>query len=487
MLVGELVISLYPTNVTLELFVKKNKKVALVSKHVENFGVSFTSLNKIDAMDIERIAQEFLKGTTIKSGTVRFIVYADKDTADYYDISLDTTSKKEIKQMLPIEIESKGEHLAGVPYRHKIYGSNARVHFMLRNIVESLSSFSLGSNWQVTAIVSSVVAYEGLLQNDGLLLEINTDEYKIYAVKSGFIQNLEIFPTYSEFSLNRATNPSESELFAAIKNDVADYVQRYKFNEDVQFDMVYLNFVGDVEHDFSSEDFEGTYYTKPEDLRNWLSVSDDLEKYRSNTSSNNSVDLHYEVGTLGMYYGEKTAMRTYNFAPERLSTTYRKLLASTLSFSLMLAVSLPIFGMFTENYVEDVSGMSTSYKEDVAALKGTLGELNQSIEEEDKVIDDYNSYVNSLGELADVNRNFISNVLTFLPSNTSTGIVINDIKLDKSSKKLELKGISQNYKDIGALAIELEEFGKVEIDTIENNKLINEQGYPFKLTLTTTN
>lgn len=485
MLVGDLVVSIYPTTISFELFVKKKKVHTLVGKHVEKYTTPFASFNKIDAMDISVMVADFLKTTHVKTGIIHIILHTSNTLNDFVDYPLDGKSKKELKQMLPIEIESTGEHLLGLPYKYTVANEIVYVHFMQRNLADSFNHFDVGNGWQVETLITSVAAYQGLFQKEGILVEIGDTTYTIYCAKDGYITAAETFDVYNEYSLDRPENPTEQNLFGSIKEDLVDFVTRYRFDNDSIFDLVYLNFAGELERDFVAEDIDGILYSKPDDLRQWLDVETDLEKYRSvsyTKQKQNYKNFDYSTSALGFFYA-KSNRDAYNFAPKRMSATYKKLLYTSLSFAGILAILLPTSGILMDKHVEDALGKTSGYVQEIKTLETSIKDVEQQISDKDKIVNDYNSYVSSLGELTNMNRNFISNVLSYLPSNTPTTIVLNDVKLLKDSKTLELKGVSQNYKDIGALAIELEEFGTVSIDTIENNDLVNEQGYPFKITL----
>lgn len=484
MAVGELVISIFQDEIMMELFTKKNKKRTLIGKHFEKYSVSLSDFNKIDAMDIEKFVQEFLKGTTIKRGQVHIVFYGNENEEPFTEIEVDTTNKKEIKQLLPLEIEGLGEMYNGLTYKYIVLGSKVKIYFAKRNIIDNLMHMNIGKDWEIVGILPSTLAYQGLVPGDGLLVDVGKDNYTIYGFRGGYVKSREEFSIYTDFSIDRPVNPTVNELFETIQQDLTEYVHSYNFNEGTEIDMVYMNFLGNIDSTFTSKEVENILFESPRDLREWLDVNEDKEEYRSNKYvKENCNNFNYSAGTLGYFYVGKD-LYNYNFSPERLSLTCKNLLVTALSFSLLLSATLPTFGVLTAERVDTAKADVQSFEQSIQGYNDVIEGLSNQIKEKDSTIDDYNSYVSSLGRLTDTNRNFISGVLHYLPENTPASIIVKEIKLDKDDKTLKIKGVSNNYKDIGSLAMELEEFGTVKIPKIENNNLVNEQGYPFSLELT---
>lgn len=484
MAVGELLISIFPDEVMFELFTKKNKVRTLVSKHFEKYSVSLGDFNKIDAMDIEKFSQEFLKNTTVNRGQFSVIFYGNAQETPFTEIELDTVNQKEIKQILPLEVESLGDAYEGLLFKHVIVGSKAKLYFSKKNIVDNLITLNIGRNWEMAGILPSTIAYQGLVPGDGILVEVGKDSYTIFTFRGGYLSNRETFSIYTEFSIERPLNPTVNEVFDVIQTELYEYVRNHNFSEGTDLDVVHMNFLGNVESAFISQEVDDILFETVRDLRNWLSISTNNEEFRSNKYSKETCNLlQYSVGSIGYFYIGKH-IHNYNFSPERLSIVCKNLLITTLSFSVLLAAVLPTFGFYTADKIESAKAEVQSYESNIASYKTVIEGLGTQIATKDSVIADYNSYVSSLSSLTDKNRNFISGVLGYLPENTPATVIVQEVKLDKDKKTLKVKGVSKTYKDIGSFAIELEEFGNVKIPKIENNNLVNDQGYPFELHLT---
>lgn len=470
-------VSIFPDYVTMEMFKTKGKKRILVGKNYEKFSIPLLGITKVDVMDLENMTTNFIKRCGITRGKVILVLFGSKDVMDYREIELSSTKKREVEKILPLEIEDL-EIYSDFLYKYEIYGNQARVLFMKKDVVEHLSSMKFPGDWELACLVPGYVVYQPLVQKDGFILELRKDTYVIYAYKNGFIKGTEKGSIYKDFSIDRPLDPSPNELFEQIEFDVRQYVSNFSFTESIDTDLVRVDCTDNFSEEFEPKEVEGIYFEKVRDLREWLDISEedgyDQDEYVKR--------FEYSGVSVGVFYLKKDIAK-YDFSPEKLGIMYKNLLVTTVSFSLMLAVSLPSLSILMDKQIQAYQMDVDSYKRSIAKYEESVKGLRSEIDENDKIIKDYNDYVSSLEKLSNVDRNFISSVLGYLPNNTPSTILVQEVRLTKGSKSLVLKGLSQTYRDIGAFAIQLEKFGKVNIKKIDNNKLFNQEGYPFEIEL----
>lgn len=481
MAVGELVVSLFADKIMMELFKTKGKKNYLVKKHFEKYNVSFSDFSKIDVLELEKMITDFVSKTSIKSGKLYINVFAEEDLMDFREVDLDTTNKKDILKMLPFEIETLGEKFETMKYNSEIIGSKVKLYFLNRNIVTSLSEINIGRSWDLLSVTPGYLVYQGLIQGDGILVDVEDDAYTVYGFKGGYAVSTEKFNTYGSYGDEDEITPNK--LFDSIKDELVQYVRNFNFKELIDVDSVSVVFNGNYKESFVSEEFDSILFETPRDLRDWLDVNSDPNEFDSvKNYKPNCKNFRYSSVALGTFYNKKEISKV-SFSKERMSFMCKNLLLTSLTFTLVLCAALPSVSILANNRLGDIQENVNSLSTSVASYETTIGTINEEVKSKDSLINDYNSYVSSLGGLTDSNRNFISSVLGYLPANTPTTIVVDTIALEKGSKMLVISGVSKNYKDIGSFAIELEEFGSVSINNIADKELLNTSGYPFEIQL----
>lgn len=485
---GELIVSIFPEQVVLELYKKRRNKKILMKKHFEKFNVPLSDFNKVDAMDIERIVDVFLGKDKKSGGKVNLIVFGNSNTMPYQEFDLDTTSRKEIKAMLPLEIETLGDNYLDFEYRFDILGSKVKVYFLKKNIVTHLGNMKFSGSWELGSIITGYTAYQGILPTDGVVLDIAKDTYTLYGFKNGYISDIENGSVYKEFSIDRPENTSPDQLVHLIEEDVKQYITNFNFRNSTEIDLVNVVFNGNVNDKFTPRDADGIYFEGVRDLREKFEVAEDKDvfedgaKIATNRKEGNALKLEPSSMSLGFTYLEKN-IHKYDFSPEKLGIFYKNLTVVSVSFSFVLVAALASVSLLTDVQLKASESEVKAYEMNISKYEEMLTGLEDQIVQYDEKINDYNDYVSSLENLSNVDRNFISNVMDYLPENTPSSILVQELKLTKGSKKLILNGISDNYKDIGSLAIELEKFGKVKINAIDNNELMTNTGYPFEIEL----
>lgn len=479
MAVGELIVSLFPDKILIELFKVKSKKVVLVRKHFEKYNVSFSDFSKIDVLEIEKIVDNFITKTDFKGGKLYINVFASENQMDFKEFDFDTTSKKDIVKMLPFELESLGDKYDNMNHTYDIIGNKVKVYFLSKNIVDSLSEIKLSGSWDLLAVTPGYLIYQGIVQGDAMLVDIHDDGYDVYSFKGGYIKDREQFG-YSGIDFE---NTTPNDVFEIVKEDLIQYVRNLNFSEGMSLDYVHVVFNDNFVSKFESVEDSGYYFESPRDLRDKLTVNGDpLEHDIAKSFKPECKLFNYSSVALGTFYNSKEIMKV-SFSKERLSHFYRNILLTTMTFTIFACAALPSVSILADNRLGGLESNVDKLNSSVQTYEQTIKGLQDEVDSKDSLINDYNSYVSSLGGLTDSNRNFVSDVLAYLPSNTPTTILVNTVVLDKDSKTLVISGISSNYKDIGSFAIELEEFGNVSINSIEDKELLNVSGYPFEIKL----
>jgi hypothetical protein len=479
---GELIVSIFPEQIVLESYKRTGNKKTLMKKQFEKFNVPLSDFNKVDAMDVERIISLFLGKDKFRGGKVNLVVFGNTNVMPYHEFELDTTNKKEIKTMLPLEIENLGDHYLDFEYRYDILGSKVKVYFLKKNIVEHLGSMKFTGAWELGAIVPGYISYQGILPGDGVILDIGKDSYTLYGFRNGYISDIETGVVYKDFSVNRPLDPTPDHLVSLVEEDVKQYITNFNFNHSTELDLVTVVVNGNVKDKFTSKDVDGVFFEVARDLRNWFEVSEVTDVFSEDKKDVSCLRFDYSSVALGFYYLDNNISK-YDFSPEKLGIFYKNLTVLSVSFSLVLVAALASVSVLTDNQIIASDSEVKAYELNISKYEEMVKGLDDQIVLNDEKINDYNDYVSSLENLSNMDRNFISEVMEYLPENTPSTILIQDLKLTKGTKKLVINGLSESYKDIGSLAIELEKFGTVKINKIENNKLMNVTGYPFEIEL----
>lgn len=487
MAVGELVVNIFPNKVMMELFVLKNKKYTLVAKDEERYVLSFEDFNKIDLMDIEKLILKFLGNTSIKAGKVYINVHKDDVFGRYTKIDMDMDSAKEIKKLLPFEIESLDSEFDGTDYRYVNIGSNVYLYFLDRNLLNNLNNLDIGSKWDLVHIKPSFANFQPLFHSDGVLVDVYKDRYILYSYKNGLllgVEKVEILKDMSYYLTEEKTEITLTDLTDSIKDELVMYIRNFNFNNSTELDNVFIISHDNIKNDLSDFEYDGLFIQNYKDLREKLDKPDFNKEYLINPKyKSNSIELSSSLSSMATFYKDKK-LDKLNFSRDRVHYLYKNILISTISFSLILSTALPSISYITGNKVENEQNVLSEFETSVVQYGEMIKGLEDEIEGFDGIISDYNSYVDSLSDLTDTERNFISSILDEIPKNTPSTIIVNHYEVDKSYKTILIRGVSQNYKDIGSFAIELEDYGTVKINNIENNELLNLKGYPFEIVLT---
>lgn len=471
---GELYISIFTDYIMLEMFKKRGKNRELVRKHYEELSLPLVKLTKVDLIGFEKNIASFIAKSNIKKGKVRVSVFGDRKVVRYEEVDLGTSKLREMKNLLPFEIDALGDEIKGFKYRHEFVGSVAKLHMMKEEIVTNLSLLVLPKYWELEYLIPGYVSHLGIVTGNGILLDVNKEKYGLYAYVNGILKSFELNNTFLDYDPSRPENPDIEYLISSIDNDVSNYLKGYRLlNPDVTgTENVIVLRNGNTEGNFGEMESDLINYMEHTDSEGAFAVDRSVSKGRFEVSS----------VVIGLCNLDKS-LNKFDFSPEKLGLAYKNLLVSSVSFSLVLLIGLPVTSYWVDNQLsnryEEVSG----YNQTLVTYEGNVKDLNSQIKGLDKTIDDYNAYVGSLERLSNVDRNFISGVLGYLPDNTPSSIYVESLSLTKGTKNLVVKGVSNNYKDIGAFAIQLEQFGTVRINDIENNELLNMDGYPFELEL----
>lgn len=474
---GDLIVSVFPNYTMLEMFRINGKKKTLVQKHYDRFTLPLSDVNKVDVMDFEAVIQNFLDKGFVKRGKVTVVVFGEDDVMPFEEIDLGITNKRAIKKMLPLEIEDLGDYLSDYDYKYDIVDSTAKVYFLRNSLASLVSEMTFKGSWELGKLVPGYIAYKGMVSEDGMVVDIGRERYNIYTFRGGFLDEIEGGAVSLDYSIEGDVEDSPDSLLSSVEEDVIQYVENYNFTNSVDIDMVYVVFNDNTGGTFTTRDINGVYFDIVKDLRDSFS-----EEEAKVTAGSNAEIMEYSSISLGITYLGDEAKR-YDFSRDRLNIRYRNMLTAYLAFTTALVVMLPLTSLYVDGNLKSLEQEVKSYENNVDELDRLSESLLEGIEGNEKQVDDYNEYVKSLEMLSNADDNYISDVLKFLPENTPASVVFNEMRLEKGSRTLILKGHSESYKDIGSFAIELEEFGDVSINGIDDNELDNDIGYPFEIEL----
>lgn len=479
MAVSELNVSIFRDVILLELFEVKGKKRVLIRKHYENYKLPLADLNKIDVLDVERIVNTFLERGSKKRGTVNFLVFGDMGIDVFHELTVSVAKESLVKRALPLQIEQNigKDYLNSSLYRYEILGEDVKLFFMKRNVVELLSKIKLYANFEISSIVPGALAYGGLVTTDGAILEIGSDDYTMYGFRGGYLKSLVSGKVHTSYSMDRADNPEKMELFNLIRDDALTLLNEFNLTNDLEVDLITVVFSGNISGEFESSEIDGITFDNVRDLRNWFSESE--SEYIGDDTREEFIT---SAGSLGYTYLGNDRKK-FDFSPDKLSYWHRNMVIGSFVFSTLLIASLGGTSLLVENQLASAREEVVMSENNLEVVKSDLEKVVEEIKVSDSQIDDYNAYVSSLERLSTLDRNFISGVLGYLPDNTPSSIVVDEVSLKKGTKTLVLHGKSSTYKDIGAFAIELEKFGVVSIRDIKENSLLNKEGYPFEIEL----
>lgn len=479
MAASELNVSIFSDVVLLELYLIKGKRRILERKHYEKYSLPLVDMTKVDVLDIERFINTFLERGTRKRGVVNIFVFGDMGIDVFHELTVKVTKPSLVKRALPLQIEQNigKEYLGNASYRYEQLGESLKLFFMRKNVVDYLSQVRLYGNFELNTLLPGSLTYMGLIPDDGAVLEIGRESFALYGFRGGYLSSVSNDSIPYSYTLDPVVNPSKQELFEIVRDDALTMLSNFNFSSETDVDTVTVVFTNEVHGDFESVEYDDVVFDGIRDLRNWLEV--DPGDYVGDDTRD---ALAYSASSLGYFYlGDN--VRKFDFSPEKLSYAYRNLMIGSLLFSLLTVGSLTGTSYLIENQLVESRESVVTYGQTLANSEKGLADVVVQIGEHDKKIDDYNAYVSSLERLSALDRNFVSGVLGYLPENTPKSIVVNEVTLTKGTKNLVLSGVSSTYKDIGAFAIELEEFGKVDIRDIRENVLLNKEGYPFEIEL----
>lgn len=315
------------------------------------------------------------------------------------------------------------------------------------------------------------------MTTDGAVLEIGSDDYTLYGFRGGYLKSVVSGKIHSNYSMDRSENPDKMELFDTIREDALTLLNEFNLTNDLDVDLITVVFAGNLPGEFEGSEYDGVSFEGVRDLRNWFSevegeyIGDDIRE-----------DFVTFAGSLGYAYLGNDRKK-FDFSPDQLSYWHRNMVVGSFVFSILLIASLGGTSFMVENQLVGAREEVVVAENNLGVVKMDLEKVNEEIKLSDSQIDDYNAYVSSLERLSTLDRNFISGVLGYLPDNTPSSIVVDEVSLKKGTKTLVLHGESNTYKDIGAFAIELEKFGVVSIRDIKENSLLNNEGYPFEIEL----
>ena len=479
MAVSELNVSIFRDVILLELFEVKGKKRVLVRKHYESYKLPLSDLNKIDVLDLERVVNTFLERGSKKRGSVNLLVFGDMGIDVFHELTVSVAKESLVKRALPLQIEQNigKDYLNYSMYRYEILGEDVKLFFMKRNVVELLSQMRLYGNFEISSIVPGALSYGGLITTDGAMLEIGSEDYTLYGFRGGYLKSVVSGKVHTNYSMDRSDNPEKMEIFGLVRDDALTLLNEFNLNNDLDVDLITVVFTGSIPGEFEGSVVDGITFDISRDLRNWFSES---------AGEYIGEDVHDEfvpfAGSIGYTYLGNDRKR-FDFSPDKLSYVHRNTVFGSFVFSMLLVASLGGTSLLVDNQLASARDELVVAEKNLEVVKSDLVKVNEDIKLSDSQIDDYNAYVSSLERLSTLDRNFISGVLGYLPENTPSSIVVDEVSLKKGTKTLVLHGESNTYKDIGAFAIELEKFGVVSIRDIKENSLLNNAGYPFEIEL----
>ena len=389
MAVGELVVNIFNNKVMMELFVMKNKKFTLVAKDEERYVTSFEDFNKIDLMDIEKIILKFLGNTSVSGGKVYINIHRDTLYGRYTKIDMDIDKPKEIKKLLPFEIESLSSEFEGTDYRYVNIGSNVYLYFLDRNLVNNLNTINLGSKWDLIHIMPAFANYQPLFLSDGILVDVYKDKYVIYSFKNGLINNVEKFEISKDMSsyLNEEkVDITLSDLSDSIKDELVMYLRNFNFNNDTELDNIYIVSHDNIINDLVDFDYEGIFIQNYKDLRGKLDKPDFNKEYLTNPKyKSNSVELKYSLSSMATFYKDKKIDKL-NFSKDRVHYLYKNILIATISFSLVLSTALPSISYITVKKVENEQSVLSEFETSVVQYEEMIKRLEDEIGGFDSII-----------------------------------------------------------------------------------------------------
>lgn len=475
---GELFISVFPDYVMLELLKVRGNTRTLVMKQYEDIKIPLRTVTKGDLLTFEKSLSSFIGKSTIKKGKINIVVFGNREVSRYDEFELNTSRVRDMKNLLGFEIDSMGEQLKGFKHLHKFVGSVAQVHFLRESLVTSLSDLKLPKNWEIDSIVPGYEVLKGLNTGDrGLVLDVGRSNFYIYAYDNGVLKDSFTARNYDGFDPKKETG--DLDYFTnLVSQDVQEFMVKYRVEnpESPGFDELIVVRNANLEDTFEDVMYDELLY------RGYRNSINPIDVELMSTKDTKLLNRDVSPIVYG-FLSSRKELTVCDFSPEKLGMAYRDLLTGSLAFSVMLAVSLPAMSIWTGSQLDDRQDELISYQQSLLTSESTIRDLNGKIKSMDKKISNYNAYVSSLERLNTTDRNFVSKLLGFLPDNTPSSIYFESISMTKGTKDLVVQGVSKNYKDIGSFAIQLEQVGKVKINDIQDNELLNMKGYPFEIEL----
>lgn len=203
-------------------------------------------------------------------------------------------------------------------------------------------------------------------------------------------------------------------------------------------------------------------------VKEYLKIEDADVLEEELSEKNEEKDLYFYPAISAQLFQETTEFKTHNYVSYlkyKLDYTSVLFMVTALSVTLMLGTSF-----VSNSYEKSISELNTA----ISSQGVEAGKLNEEQSKLDSKLKENKELSERVDSLKD-QKQWSSEILFEIPTITPSGIIIQELTMNGPGK-VEIKGDSTDYTDIGAFVMGLESLGTAEIESIKDDE--NSTKYP---------
>jgi len=469
-----------------DLFERKCAKTYVVGKN---------KTEKEYYLFLKKCILDFLKINKIKFALFSFTIPCNEPDAILKFITMPVVDKKTLQKSLRYEIEEKeiAKNFDDIYYNWEIIKNydveqeseyNILLAVIKKKIIKELSKLKT-VHWQIENIELQPITVGRLISGDSVVVDFGHKGTKVYMYKDGNLSNTEILDigglSFSELIAHKFSLMSADEIEGTkhqtyiindfIENHGVDEVKtastliteesKNLFNEikrlnrsfELQNNIIieqvyYLGGTVNIEYfvDLFTKELE--IPVKALELLTPKEENGILEDLREYTLASSAI-----IYKKYKYFNDLNFSKNAKFQLE----------LTPIIVGLICAAVIAHAGTYYTNnkydgYITDISKVQTQQKSVTNELNTKISSINSKNSAQRSSIDSINMLLNQ--------NKWLSDIMYILPDKVPKNTIVSDVVCVDGS--ITLTGYTSNYSDIGFFAIALEEFGKVTVNTIDN-------------------
>lgn len=461
-------------------------------KEYESYPVDCEIYSKEYFTLLKKAIKDFSKKIKKSRLSLNFVLTVDEKHANTFFMNLPSVSEKDLNKGVKFEVEEvlADKNLSDYKSVWKIvdeYEEMNEYEILLAtldsNIIKALSKFKT-INWKINRIMLQPIILERFAKENDIIVDFGYKESRVYMYKEGKLSEIQTI-NIGAFNVEKSIEEYFEENNIEPEESVSEIMSKlYAHSEFIESDELTNSISEKIEPQITQLIDELKRNVRSFELQNGINIDNiyymgglfnlnyldmklaaelDADIKPLNIVSKEIEDVKYDLAGLAMISPEiKDRMDFAQFI--KANVDYSALLIGVLVVSLSASIALGVLNNKYESIIEEQS-VSLSQQNQV------ISELDNKIHSAQTVIRESQDFIEFIDNVR-ADRNWLSDALYIIPDAIPLSMAITD--LDIKHNVVTIKGLSADYSAIGFFAKKLEEYGEVEIRTIDS--VIDEDG-----------